>query len=279
MLHDCANFSGQTRMNSDNTLLRPGNTSLPSERQHYIRQLLLQDGRVLATELAQALGVSEDSIRRDLRELAASGACKRVYGGAVAMTPNTGSFSERSHEHVANKARLAAAAVQLLQPGQFVFLDSGTTNLEIARALPDMALTIATNSIPIAAALLGRQQFDVTLVGGRMDHRIGGTIGTAAALEVQAMRPDICFLGTCSVDIELGIGTTIAEEAAFKRLLVRQCSQIVLAVTNQKLGTASPFAVTPLAEVSRLVIEADAEPHKVQQLQGSGVPLLFAAGN
>ena len=264
-------------MNTDTRLPRSGNNSLPSDRQLYIRQLLLQDGRVLATELAQTLGVSEDSIRRDLRELAASGVCKRVYGGAIAMTPNTGSFSERSHENVASKLRLAAAAVQLLQAGQFVFLDSGTTNLEIARALPDMPLTVATNSIPIAAALLGRQQLDVTLIGGRMDHRIGGTIGTAAALEVQAMRPDICFLGTCSVDIELGIGTTIAEEAAFKRLLVRQCSQIVLAVTNQKLGTASPFAVTPLNEVSRLVIEADAEPHKVQQLQGSGVPLLFAA--
>ncbi|MNT54909.1 DNA-binding transcriptional repressor SrlR [compost metagenome] len=90
------------------------------------------------------------------------------------------------------------------------------------------------------------------------------------------MRPDVCFLGTCSVDIELGVGTTIAEEAAFKRVLVSQCNQIVLAVTNEKLGTASPFAVAAMRDIGRLVIEADAEPHKLASLQHSGVPLLIA---
>ena len=255
---------------------RPPAIALPSDRHQYIRQRLQQEGRVLAAELAQTLGVSEDSIRRDLRELAATGICQRVYGGAIAMTPNTGSFIERSHENVARKARLAATAVRLLQPGQFVFLDAGTTNLEIARALPDMPLTVATNSIPIAAALFGRSQFEVLVIGGRMDHRVGGTLGSIPTLAVQDMRPDVCFLGTCSVDIELGVGTTLAEEAAFKRVLVAQCNQIVLAVTNEKLGTASPFAVAGMRDIGRLVIEADAEPHKLASLQHSGVPLLIA---
>lgn len=253
-------------------------TGLPSDRQIYIRQRLQQDGRVVAAELAQTLGVSEDSIRRDLRELASSGACQRVYGGAIAMTPNTGNFSQRSHQNIARKAKLAAAAVSLLRPGQFVFLDSGTTNLEIARAIPDgLPLTIATNAIPIAAALLGRSALEVLVVGGRMDHRIGGTMGSSAMLEIQTLRPDICFLGTCSLDIELGVGTTLSEEAALKRELVRHSSQVVLCVTNEKLDTASPFSVAAMADIGQLVLEADAEPHKLQRLRDCGVPVLLAS--
>lgn len=258
-------------------MTQPVPPGLPSDRQTYIRQRLQQDGRVVAAELAQTLGVSEDSIRRDLRELASSGVCQRVYGGAIAMTPNTGNFSQRSHENIARKARLAAAAVQLLRPGQFVFLDSGTTNLEIARAIPDgLPLTIATNAIPIAAALLGRSALEVLVVGGRMDHRIGGTMGSSAMLEIQTLRPDICFLGTCSLDIELGVGTTLSEEAALKRELVRHSSQVVLCVTNEKLDTASPFSVAAMADIGQLVLEADAEPHKLQRLRDCGVPVLLA---
>ena len=258
-------------------MTQPAQPGLPSDRQTYIRQRLQQDGRVVAAELAQTLGVSEDSIRRDLRELASSGICQRVYGGAIAMTPNTGNFSQRSHENIARKARLAATAVQLLRPGQFVFLDSGTTNLEIARAIPDgLALTIATNAIPIAAALLGRSALEVLVVGGRMDHRIGGTMGSSAMLEIQTLRPDICFLGTCSLDIELGVGTTLSEEAALKRELVRHSSQVVLCVTNEKLDTASPFSVAAMADIGQLVLEADAEPHKLQRLRDCGVPVLLA---
>ena len=255
---------------------RPANNSLPSERLQYIQRRLKQDGRVVAAALAQTLGVSEDSIRRDLRELAANGICQRVYGGAIAMTPNTGSFSERRHENTERKTRLAAKAVSLLHPCQFIFLDAGTTNLEIARALPDMPLTVATNSIPIAAALFGRPQLEVLVIGGRMDHRIGGTLGSAVTLAVKDMHPDLCFLGACSVDIELGIGTTLAEEAVFKRVLVEQCGQTVLAITNEKLDTASPFAVAPLRDISHLIIEADADTDKRTRLAASGMSLWLA---
>ncbi|POA97753.1 DeoR/GlpR transcriptional regulator [Chromobacterium sinusclupearum] len=256
---------------------RAASASLPADRHLYIRQQLQLHGRVLAGELAETLGVSEDSIRRDLRELAAAGVCQRVYGGAIALTPNQASFRARKQEHQARKARLAATAVQQLQPGQFVFLDGGTTNLEIARALPEhLPLTVATNSIPIAAELFGKKQLELLLIGGSVNHQSGDALGTIATLMLQAMRPDICFLGTCSVDSELGIGTLQADEAAFKRQLVEQCGQIILAVTNEKLDTASPFQVAPLGDIGLLIIEPDADPSRLAHLQASGVPLRTA---
>ncbi|QEL54573.1 DeoR/GlpR family DNA-binding transcription regulator [Chromobacterium paludis] len=256
---------------------RPLASGLPSDRHQYIRQQLQQHGRVLAGELAATLGVSEDSIRRDLRELAANGVCQRVYGGAIALRPSDTSFEQRRREHPGRKARLAATAVRQLRPGQFVFLDGGTTNLEIARALPpDLPLTIATNAIPIAAELFGKKQLEVLVLGGSLNHKSGDTAGTIATRMLQAMHPDICFLGTCSVDRELGVGTVMAEEAAFKRMLVEQCGQTILAVTNEKLDTASPFAVAPLADIGLLILEPDADPSRLAHLQASGVPLRMA---
>ncbi|POZ59938.1 DeoR/GlpR family DNA-binding transcription regulator [Chromobacterium alticapitis] len=256
---------------------RSAGSSLPADRHSYIRQQLQLHGRVQAGELAATLGVSEDSIRRDLRELAASGVCQRVYGGAIALTPNQPSFRARKQEHQPRKARLAAAAVRQLQPGQFVFLDGGTTNLEIARALPEhLPLTVATNSIPIAAELFGKKQLELLLIGGGVNHQSGDALGAIATRMLQSMRPDICFLGTCSVDGELGIGTLQADEAAFKRQLVEQCGKTILAVTNEKLDTASPFLVAPLRDIGLLIIEPDADPARLAHLQASGVPVRAA---
>ena len=116
-------------MNTEARKERPPAIALPSDRHQYIRQRLQQEGRVLAAELAQTLGVSEDSIRRDLRELAATGICQRVYGGAIAMTPNTGSFIERSHENVARKAavlELLAGAAERTAGDEFVEVKENT---------------------------------------------------------------------------------------------------------------------------------------------------------
>ncbi|OWY38365.1 DeoR family transcriptional regulator [Xenophilus sp. AP218F] len=256
---------------------RPVVASLPADRHQHIREQLRLHGRVLASELAATLAVSEDSIRRDLRELAASGVCQRVYGGAIALTSNDISFQQRRQQHAERKARLAATAVRQLRPGQFVFLDGGTSNLEIARALPDhLPLTVATNAIPIAAELFGKKQLNLLVIGGSVNHQSGDTLGTVATRMLQAMRPDICFLGTCSVDCELGIGTLQAEEAAFKRQLVEQCGQVILAVTNEKLDTASPFAVAPLSELGLLILEHDADPARAAHLAAGGAPLLIA---
>ncbi|WP_051709797.1 DeoR/GlpR family DNA-binding transcription regulator [Andreprevotia chitinilytica] len=254
------------------------NTAFPADRQQLIRERLVRDGRVLAAELAAEFGISEDSIRRDLRELAAAGVCQRVYGGAIAQAAANRPILERSRENIGRKQKLALAAVRLVQGGQLVFLDAGTTNVEIAKALPeDIGLTVATNSPAVAVALMDRDDIEVVLIGGRLDHQVGGILGGQALVDVQRMRPDLCFLGVCAIDIEAGLGAGTAEDAAFKRQLVASCGAIVAVATNEKLGTGAPFAIADIQDVGHLVVEADADANQLAHLARSGVEIVRAS--
>ncbi|MGB9101957.1 MAG: DeoR/GlpR family DNA-binding transcription regulator, partial [Stenotrophomonas indicatrix] len=132
--------------------------TLPAERTQLILQELRQQGRVVAAELARRYAVSEDSIRRDLRELAAQGLCQRVYGGAVLPAPKAVPLRERMTQDRTGKDELAARVCTLLQPGQVLLIDAGSTNLAIAQQLPGaLGLTVITNAPQIATAAAWRE--------------------------------------------------------------------------------------------------------------------------
>src|SRR3984957_6467410 len=143
---------------------------LPDERHHFIRQRRSLGERVLAVEMARELGASEDTIRRDLRQLARLGVCQRVYGGALPVSPASGSFEMRLKQKLGSKVALGQAAATIVAASQVIFLDAGTTNLEIARALPnDTRLTVATNSPVIAAELISRSSIKLIMICGLVD--------------------------------------------------------------------------------------------------------------
>nr|APO27841.1 DeoR-like helix-turn-helix domain [uncultured bacterium] len=129
--------------------------AFPQQRQALICQILQEDGRVVCADLAQRLQVSEHTIRRDLHELSKDGYCKKVYGGAVMTLPESMEYNERKEKNRATKSRIAQKCAQLVKPGGCIFIDTGTTNLAMAEALPgELALTVVTNSPEIAAVLL-----------------------------------------------------------------------------------------------------------------------------
>ena len=244
---------------------------LLEERHRMIRERLDTEGRVLATDLARDLGISEDTIRRDLRELAALGMCKRVYGGALRLSPASGSLRDRQTQNVDAKSALAAEAVKLVRPGQVVFMDSGSTNLAISRALPDDAgLVVVTNTPAIAMALSGRPGFEVVLVGGRMDAEASAALGAQAIRDIRSVAADLCFLGACAVDVRHGVRAFGFEDAAFKRALVELSRVVVVAATTDKLGTSAPFEVMATADVDDLVVEVDAPADVLAQLAAAG---------
>src|SRR5471032_2239111 len=154
---------------------------IPIARRDIIATRLDHGQPAVAAELATEFGVSEDAIRRDLRALAAEGLCRRVYGGALPISPTTAPMAVRIDEARERKEALALAAATTIQRGEFLFLDSGSTNLALARTLPeDFDLTIATNSIDIAGAVAIRPDLRLVLVGGTVDPIVGGCVDADA---------------------------------------------------------------------------------------------------
>lgn len=231
---------------------------LPDERAKLILERLRSRGRVLAADLAEEFSTSEHTIRRHLRDLANAGHCKRVYGGALLISPASVAGSTRMREAGDRKALLAAMAASIVQPGQVILLDAGSTNVAIAAALPDNAgLTVVTNSPDACSRLMDRPGIDVILIGGRMSPRGAGSAGSTALLQVQQIRADLCFLGACAIDTAEGVAAFDAEEAELKRAMVKSSGQVAIAMTSEKLMTAAPYFVAPASGIDHLILEAD----------------------
>lgn len=232
---------------------------LPQERQQWILDRLRQSGRVVAVELATEFAVSEDSVRRDLRELAAQGLCKRVYGGALPLSAVVAPLKQRRQEHAGRKLALGRKAATLVRQGQVLLIDAGSTNAAIAAALPrDFGLTVVTNAPDIAQILLEREGFEILLIGGRIDARIGAAVGAQAVREIQRVRADICFPGACAVDAIGGLWGFDSEEVLLKRAMVEASGETVVVATSDKLGTVATHRVAGIGEVQHLVVEHDA---------------------
>ena len=236
------------------------NELLMQERQSAISRKLQTNGRVLAAELAEEFGVSEDTVRRDLREMAAAGLCERVYGGALPVSPASTSLNHRMGVARDRKHTLALAAVSQIVPGSTVFFDAGSTNLAIAAALPaDMVLTAATNAPAIATALLEKPLVSVILIGGLVDRQVGGALGAKAMRDMESLSPDLCVLGACGIDLAAGVTTFGFEDAEFKRFAASRSREVLVAVTSEKFATAAPHGVLPVAHCGCLVVESDAD--------------------
>lgn len=254
------------------------NEMIPQERREQIANRLLQGQRVMAASLALEFGVSEDVIRRDLRQLAAQGRCKRVYGGALPLDGRDKPLRQRQQEGVANKLALARCAVTSIQPGQMLFLDNGSSNFHLAQLLPiDYQLTVVTNSLPIANVLLDREDIELIVLGGIVSQHIGGAVDGGALKQLSLMRFDCAFMGACAVSSQHGVAVFDQQDALFKRQLLRNSAMSVVLVTLDKLDQAGRFHVASLSEISQLIVEDEVEPSALAALQ-LACPLVSKAG-
>jgi len=242
---------------------------LAEERRQHIIDTVQRQGKVLAAELAQRFNTSEDTIRRDLRELDAAGLLRRVHGGAMRRGGAEPSFGQRQDADTARKQLLAQALVECVQPGDTVLVDAGTTNLAFARALPDgLAAVVVTNSPQIALVLGELRQTRVMLLGGQYSAQAGAVLGAHTVAEIGRLRADLAIVGVCSVEAGRGLGAGDAEEAALKVAMLAAGSRRAAAVVNERLETAAPFLIAPLQQVDQLVLEADAAPAVLASLRG-----------
>lgn len=228
---------------------------LTSERKHLILETLRRDGRLIAKSFASDLSLSEDTIRKDLREMAAEGLLARVHGGALPLSGPLPDFAARSGLANAEKRALGRAAASLVEPGSTVFFDGGTTNAELIRALPEtIAFTAITHSPTIAAEFERLKNVEVNLIGGRLYRHSMVAAGAEAALTIGLIRPDLFFLGATAANAVAGFSTGDVEEAAIKRLIARQSREVWVLLTAEKLGIQSPVTIMPLGEAVGVVL-------------------------
>jgi DeoR/GlpR family transcriptional regulator of sugar metabolism len=231
---------------------------LGAERRDVILRRLQSDGKVRAARLSDELGVSLDTIRRDLAELAAAGALRRVHGGALPpASPGPSSFKERLPDDADAKAAIAAVAARLVRPGDVMALTGGTTILEFARRLPDdLEATVVATSPDIAVALADHPGLTVDVVGGRLHPQARTVTGPDAVDALRAVRPDVCVLSACSLHPVAGMTLRHREEAEVVRAMVQGAGRIFSLTTATKLGSAGPYPVAELQRIDTLVTDA-----------------------
>ncbi|MGF6712438.1 DeoR/GlpR family transcriptional regulator of sugar metabolism [Luteibacter sp. W1I16] len=246
-------------------------TTLPRERQQLILDRLRREGKVVAADLAQEFRVSEDSIRRDLRDLAAQGLCRRVYGGAL-LAVNIPPLDERHAERAELKRELAKTALGLVGNDQILFIDAGSTNTALAKMLPEnRGLTVVTNAPDVALAVLGRPGFDVIMLGGKLDPAIGGAIGSRTVRQAQDIRADLCFPGVCAIDPERGLWTYDEEETVFKQAIIEASGETVAIATPDKLVASATHHTVPITGIAHLVVAVDTDAAVVERYRAAGV--------
>lgn len=245
---------------------------LTSERKAMILDRIRKDGRLVAKSFAEEISVSEDTIRRDLREMAADGLLSRVHGGALPIQPHLPDFSTRRGVASGDKQRLGIRAAGMIRQGQIVFLDGGTTNAEIARALPrDFAFTVATHSPTIAAELEHHPTAEVLLIGGRLYRHSMVSVGAVAAAAIATIRPDIFFLGVTAIHPRQGFSTGDFEEAAIKRQIAAQSGETWILATLDKLDAASPVTIMPLEAATGVIVPAAIGREQADMLAHAGL--------
>ena len=247
---------------------------LKEERQQAIIDLLRQDGKVLVADLLTRLKSSEDTIRRDLNDLAEAGILQRVHGGALPRFPLL-PYEQRVRETTAVKRAMAQTAARLLHERQVILMDSGSTVLEVVGYLPTtFRATIVTNSLPVAAALIHHPDIEVQVLGGQLKKDAQAMVGVPVVESLRQLRADVCLLGVCSLHPDIGISMLDLEEAHVKRAMIEQAAEVVAVVEAAKLGMAAPYVIGPISALTYLVTESSLEQHVLAPYQERGVIVL-----
>jgi DeoR/GlpR family transcriptional regulator of sugar metabolism len=227
---------------------------LTQQRKQLLLDRLAKDGRIIAKDVSAELALSEDTIRRDLRELAGEGRLQRVHGGALPSSPTVANLAQRRGMATEEKRRLGRKAATLISRKQRVFIDGGTTHLELVRNLPlDLSFTVITHSPTIASALEPHQAIDVILIGGTLFRHSMVAVGASALDQIQRLRIDVGFVGLTGLHPQDGGTTGDFEEAAIKRVIIERSAEAIALVTREKIGAVSAYGVCAITDLTLIV--------------------------
>jgi len=261
----------------DDDGLAPGH-DLAARRRQRLGLIVAARRAVRLEELSSALGVSQATVRRDLDALAATGRLRRVHGGAVAVDERLDEpqFDAKAGAAAAEKLRIAARAVELLEQGDTVYLDSGSTVLAAARLLHGWSrLTVVTNSLPAASELVGRGP-RLIVIGGELRTTSRALVGTLTRLVLEDLHVDRALMGTFALSLEDGLTTTDPSEGYTKQLVLRRAREVILLADSTKMGTRSFASAGRLNQIDVLVTDTGIDERTVRALNRRGVRVITA---
>ena len=250
---------------------------LAAERRDLYLARLARDGKLIARDLAAELGLSEDSVRRDLRDLAAAGLCRSVYGGALPLSLPPGPYVTRYEVAPDSKRRVAARAAGLITQGATVILGGGTTAEEIVAALPsDCDATIITQSATTAVALAAHPKVRVFLLGGELHKDSVTTTGATTAAAIGEITADLALLTMPGVHPDEGLTVHDRELVALSRIMISRSADTYITASIDKLGSAFPYKLAGLSDVTGIITDAPASHPVVRQLRDQGATIIHA---
>jgi DeoR family transcriptional regulator of aga operon len=248
-----------------------------TDRQIQILELLARQQRLSVAEVVEQFAVSEATARRDLETLANQGKLRRVHGGALALqaTPPELPLLERSDQERSEKRRIGQAAAQLVKAGETIFLGSGTTVLEVARALREkQGLTILTNSLPVLNTFSG-SSCTVICLGGMLRPSELSFIGHITEQALAEVRADKVFLGTRAISLEHGLTNEYLPETLTDRAIMRAGLQLIIVPDHTKFGRSATVLLAPLERVQTIVTDS-IQSDFLESLQTRGIQVVEA---
>lgn len=247
---------------------------LNEERRRAILEILDREGRVLVLELAKRFETSQVTIRKDLEALHAHGQIHRTHGGALPAREGAledPTLREKEKLHHQEKLRIAEAAARMVQEGQVVILDSGTTTTEIARALRNFRnLTIVTNAVNIAAELSG-SAVEVILTGGTLRKNSFSLVGPIAEETLHRLHADLLFLGVDGFDVQYGLSTPNLLEAKVNRVMVEIAKRKVAVCDSSKFGRRSLSLIAAPSALDEVITDRGVPKADARALKKAGI--------
>lgn len=247
------------------------------ERHQHICALIDRFGRVTVSDLARRFEVTEDCIRKDLKQLASEGKCRKVYGGATRAEQTGGrTVGERLNLFQPQKQAIADKAAKLIRPQQSLYLDISTTNLYLARLIAQMdcALTVVSPMIDILSAVVSNPKVVAICPGGTMRPDLNGFVGAVAADALDRFRFDLAFLGAYSIDVDShDVATFDAEDGLLKRTAIKRAAQSYLLCESRKFEAFGTYRFAMLSDFDALVCD-DRDIESIEALREAGVDVL-----
>jgi DeoR/GlpR family transcriptional regulator of sugar metabolism len=245
------------------------------ERLQLILDQLSKDSKVQLAEMSHLLSVSEDTVRRDIKELNEQGLLRAVRGGAISNSSVPHHYRDREKYDVGQKKLIAQKAITFVKNGQTIFMDGGTSVLAVAQMLPkDLNVTVVTNSFPVADVLEDHPNADVIFAGGRLYKTAFTTIGHETIQTISNVRADIYFMGVSSLHATIGFTGKSYEDVQVKKTMAGMSAQVIALTTMAKINTAQPFYICPVTDVDVLITDAAPESEELEAYKDLGIKVV-----